>query len=151
MPIIQRSLAPLLLRMGVRAVFLFAGLEKVVRGPDFVIPHFSEFGIAWPEISGPVISYFELVGAICLLLGLGTRLLAVLFACEMLAVIAVIRLPDAAVADSVVDSFAVVRLEMLMALSATALALLGAGRWSLDAKLHRRRERLPGSEAGGIP
>jgi uncharacterized membrane protein YphA (DoxX/SURF4 family) len=151
MPIIQRSLAPLLLRIGVGAVFLFTGLEKVVRGPDFVIPYFSEFSIAWPEISGPVISYFELVGAICLLLGLGTRLLAVLFAAEMLVIIAVIRLPDAAVADSVVDSVAVLRLEMLLALSATALALLGAGRWSLDAKLHRRRERLRGSEPGGVP
>jgi uncharacterized membrane protein YphA (DoxX/SURF4 family) len=151
MPIIQRSLAPLLLRIGVGAVFLLAGLEKVVRGPEFVIPYFSEFGIVWPEISGPVISYFELVGAICLLLGLGTRLLAVMFACEMLVVIAVIRLPDAAVADSVVDSFALLRLEVLLAISATALALLGAGRWSLDAKLHRGRERLRRSEPGGVP
>ena len=144
MGLAERSLAPVLLRLGVGLTFFFAGLEKVVRGPDYVIPYFSEFGIVWPEISGPMVSYFELIGAICLLLGLGTRLLGVLFACEMLVVLAVVRMPDAAVADSVVDAFVNLRLELLIALAATSLALLGAGRWSVDARLHCRRHRNKG-------
>lgn len=141
MGLAERSLALILLRLGVGFTFLFAGLEKVVRGPDYVVPYFSEFSIAWPEISGPVVSYFEMIGAICLLLGLGTRLVGVLFAGEMLVVIGVVRLPDAAVADSVVDAFVNLRLELLLALAATSLALMGAGRWSLDALWLRRRAR----------
>ena len=138
----QRSLPPLLLRLGVGLTFLFAGQEKVVRGPGYSGPYFAELGIAWPQILGPLVSYFELIGAVCLLLGLATRIVGVLFACEMIVAIAVVRLPVAARADSVVDAVAAVRLETLLALAAISLAFLGAGRWSADAGLLRLREGL---------
>ena len=77
---------------GGRLTFLFAGLEKVVRGPGYSGPYFVELRIAWPQILGPLVSYFELIGAVCLLLGLATRILGVLFACEMIVAIAVVRL-----------------------------------------------------------
>ena len=89
----QRSLPPLLLRLGVGLTFLFAGLEKVVRGPGYSVPYFAELGIAWPQIFGPLVSYFELLGAVCLLLGLATRVVGVLFACEMLVALVVVGLP----------------------------------------------------------
>jgi len=44
-------------------------------------------------------------------------------------------------ADSVLDAFEAVRLETLLTLAATSLALLGAGRWSVDAVLVRLRTR----------
>jgi len=137
----QRSLAPLLLRLGVGLTFLFAGLEKVIRGPGYSVPYFAELGIAWPHIVGPLVSQFELIGAVCLLLGLATRVVGVLFACEMLVALAVVGLPVAERADSVVDAFEAVRLETLLTLAATSLALHGAGRWSADAALVRLRTR----------
>jgi len=53
--------------------------------------------------------------------------------------LAVVALPVAARADSVVDAFEAIRLETLLTLAATSLALLGAGRWSADAALVRLR------------
>jgi putative oxidoreductase len=105
-------------------------LEKVIRGPGYPVPYFAELGIAWPHIVGPLVSQFELIGAVCLLLGLATRVVGVLFACEMLVALAVVGLPVAERADSVVDAFEAVRLETLLTLAATSLALLGAGRCS---------------------
>ena len=59
------------------------------------MPYFSELGIAWPQLFGPLVSYFELIGAVCLLLGLAARVVGVLFACEMLVALAVVGLPVA--------------------------------------------------------
>ena len=130
--------ASLLLRLGVGTVFLFAGLEKVARGTEFTTAYFSSLGVPLPELMAPVISWFELIGGACLLLGLATLLFAVLFALEMLFVILFIRLPEASTAFSLVDAFLTVRLEMLLVLAATAIALLGSGRWSMDFLIRRR-------------
>jgi hypothetical protein len=42
-------------------------------------------------------------------------------------------------AFSVVDAFSALRLEVLLALASTAIALLGPGRWSVEEWLRRRR------------
>ena len=139
MPVAQRSLALLLLRVGVGSTFLFAGLEKVVRGPGFSSSYVAGFGMPWPDVLGPAIGWFEFVGGPLLILGFATRALGVLFATEMVVAILVARLPDAELAASVVDAFALIRLELLIALASMALALLGPGKWSLDALIGRAR------------
>ncbi|MDQ3871062.1 MAG: DoxX family protein [Chloroflexota bacterium] len=141
------SLVPLLLRAGVGLTFLLAGLEKLLAAAGSVTAYFASLGIPWPGVLAPFISYLELLGGVALLLGLLTRVVAVLFVSEMLVAIAVARLPAASTAASVVDAFSGVRLELLLLLAATCLAILGSGRFSLDALLSStaRRQR-PGAE-----
>jgi len=144
-PTTQVSAAALMLRLGVGTTFFFSGLEKVVRGPEFTAAYFSSLGVPLPEIAAPLISWFELIGGACLLLGLATIPFAILFALEMVYVILFIRLPEASRTFSVVDAFVAVRLEMLLAVAATSIALLGPGRWSLDRLVGYRmlRRRSP--------
>jgi putative oxidoreductase len=133
------DISRLLLRLGLGVTFLFTGMQKVLPGTDATVAYFSELGIPWPELLGPLISYLELVGAILLIAGLLTRLVSGLFICEMVVALLVARLGIAGDADSVADAFAAVRLEVLMAIVASCLLLLGGGRWSLDAVVGRLR------------
>ncbi len=138
---VQTSVASLLLRLGVGTTFVFAGLEKVARGPEATAEYFSSLGVPLPDLAAPIISWFELIGGLMLLLGLATVPLACLFAAEMIFVLLLVRLPQATVAFSVVDSFLAVRLEVLLAAAAGALAMLGPGTWSLDGAFRRRLSR----------
>lgn len=131
----------LLLRVGVGMIFLFAGLQKVLPGSTGTIEYFTRLGIPWPDLLGPFVSYLELVGGLLLVIGLATRLLSALFISEMAVAILVERLPIAAQADSVADAFAVVRLELLIIVVTGSLLLMGGGRWSVDAVIHRHRRR----------
>jgi putative oxidoreductase len=141
------SLASLLLRFGVGVTFLMAGLEKVVRGPGYTVGYFSSLGIPLPELVGPTIAWFELVAGILVLVGAATTLAGALLTIEMLVALLLVRLPEAARAFSVVDAFVAVRLEVLLALAALALALLGPGQWSIDVVLSKwRRRRNPSDQ-----
>ena len=138
----------LLLRFGVGLVFLFTGLQKVLPGTVATVDYFTQLGIPWPELSGPLVSYLELFGGILLMAGLMTRLFGALFICEMVVAIVVARVPIAAEADSVADAFAVIRVEFLLAVASACLVLLGGGRWSLDVVAHamvHRSERNAGT------
>ena len=125
------DLAAFALRIGVGSTFAFAGLEKVVRGPAFVVPYFSSLGIPWPDVTGPLIGAFELVGGVALVLGILARWLAAAFVAEMVVAVLVARLPEAAGAGGVVEAFTVVRVELLLVLSSTAISVLGAGRMTV--------------------
>jgi putative oxidoreductase len=136
-----QSIVALLLRIGLGLTFLFAGLEKVLGGIGAVVAYFRDIGIPWPEGLAPFVAYLELVGGIGLLIGVVTRPIGVLLAAEMAVAILVVRLPAALDEPSVASGFAAIRLEMMLAIGAICLVLLGAGRWSIDAALERIRSR----------
>jgi putative oxidoreductase len=148
------DIAAFALRVGVGSTFAFAGLEKVARGPAFVVPYFSSLGIPWPDVLGPLIGAFELVGGVALVLGILVRTVAAAFVAEMVVAVLVARLSEVVGARGVVEGFTVVRLEVLLALSSTAIAALGAGRWTAVSLvvplLYRRRDGSDdASKAGG--
>ena len=79
----QGALASLLLRLMMAEIVIIAGYKKVfVAGFGAVIGSFTKYGIPLPEALGPFIAALELLGGICLAIGLGTRYLGLLFACE---------------------------------------------------------------------
>jgi putative oxidoreductase len=129
----RSSGASLLLRLGVGAVFFIAGLEKLARGTQATTAYFASLNVPFPELTAPLISWFELIGGALLLVGLATVPVAALFLAEMLYVLLWVRIAEATRAFSLIDSFLAIRLELLLALAAAALVFLGAGRWSLDA------------------
>jgi putative oxidoreductase len=74
----------------------------------------------------------EFFGGIALALGFLTRLIALGFVCDMLGAILLVLLPK---------GFSGFELEFLLLGSSVALALTGAGRFSVDALLADRQER----------
>lgn len=118
----------LLLRLAVASVFIFHGQMKLFGGLATTAGFFGKIGIPFPGLMAPFIGGLEFFGGILLALGLATRLLGFLFACDM------------AVAVLVAIGLAWGKGELEIMLFAASLSLLlgGAGSLSLDAWLMRK-------------
>lgn len=91
-------------------------------------------GVPLPEIAGPVVAFVELIGGILLILGLLTRPVAILLAIDMIVALVAVHLPAGLwVGDGGYEFVAV------LGAAALALALTGAGRFSLDGAFLRGR------------
>ena len=129
----QISIGLAVLRVAVAAVFINHGRQKLfVYGFAGVTGAFTQMGVPFPGIMGPFIGLLEFFGGIALLLGLLTRLLGVGFVCDMLGAILLVQLKR---------GFSAYELEFLLLGSSLALALTGAGRFSVDAFLAARQEK----------
>jgi putative oxidoreductase len=78
---------PTLARVVVGWVFLESGWGKL-HNLDKVIGFFTELGIPAPQLQAPFVATVELVGGLCLLLGLATRLISVPLSFTMVVAIA---------------------------------------------------------------
>jgi putative oxidoreductase len=130
--------AALVLRIVAAAIFLPHGWSKIAGeggSAVFAAGVAETYGI--PVVLGHLAAYAEVVGAILLLVGLLTRLDALLLAGTMFVAAFVVQLPDALfdVPPNAIKAFVVIRgIETPLAMFAIccALLLLGGGRWSLD-------------------
>ena len=123
----QQSLALTALRAVMGVILGYAGQLKVFRG-DLAVGAFTDLGIPLPWLLGPAVSLLELCGGLALFLGLFTRLLGVLFACEFL--VASLLIVN-------VRGMLGARLEYLLVAGAIVLATQGAGALALDRPGHR--------------
>jgi len=133
-----KTLAPLILRLGLAVIFIFHGLQKVNADTNW--------GTAWggemPTAMQVAVAYGELVGGIALFFGFLTRLAALGIAVIMGGAIALVhgqhgfnlRVPDDPNAMGFEYNFALI----VMCL---ALIVAGGGILSLDWLLFRRRKR----------
>ncbi|WP_431693586.1 DoxX family protein, partial [Microbacterium maritypicum] len=129
------SLGLLVLRVVVGAIFAAHGAQKIF---EFTLPgtigSFAGMGVPLPEIAGPVVAFVELIGGILLILGLLTRPVAILLAIDMIVALVAVHLPAGLwVGDGGYEFVAV------LGAAALALALTGAGRFSLDGAFLRGR------------
>jgi putative oxidoreductase len=124
----------LVLRMVVGVVFLAHGWQKLfVSGLSGTTAGFTQMGVPMPEVTGPLIAGIELVGGIGLILGLWTRVFGVLLAADMLGAIAFVHLVNGFFLPGGIEFVLT-----LCAASAT-LALAGAGFYSIDDVMRRKR------------
>lgn len=131
--------ATLVLRLVTAAVFLVHGYQKVfVYGFAGVTTSFTHMGVPVPGLIAPVICVLELVGGLALLLGAFTRIAATLLACEMLGAIIIVHAKAGYSASKGGVELVLGNLGMLV-----AIALLGAGAYSVDAMMSRRRAPTP--------
>src|SRR5260370_31362557 len=76
------------LRVIVGVVFLVHGSQKLFSfGFSGVTAFFTHTGIALPAVSAPLVTLVEFLGGLALILGVGTRVAALLLACDMLGAI----------------------------------------------------------------
>jgi putative oxidoreductase len=136
----QLALGLAVLRVTIATIFIRHGAQKLfVFGFAGVTGAFTQMGVPMPGFTGPFIALLEFFGGIALLLGLFTRPVAFLLACDMLVAILLVKLGK---------GFSTYELEFLLLGTSVALALAGAGAFSLDAVLDRRRPRNPATPSG---
>ncbi|MCJ1675488.1 DoxX family protein [Rathayibacter sp. VKM Ac-2929] len=129
------SVALLVLRLAVGAVFLAHGAQKVfVYGFAGTSGSFAQMGVPLADIAGPLVGLLELLGGLALLVGVATRFAALALAFDMLVATFLVHLPFGIfAADGGYE------LPLALIGGALALTIAGAGRISVDAALTRRR------------
>lgn len=130
--------ALLVIRLVLAAVFITHGYQKVFgMGISGVTGMFTKMGVPLPGVTAPLVAVVELLGGIALVLGAFTRVAAFLLACDMLGAIILVHARNGYSAPKGVETV-LGNLGM-----AVALALVGAGAYSIDALLSRRNSATP--------
>ena len=123
-----------LLRVVTGAVFLAHGAQKLFQyGLAGVTGSFAQMGVPFPGIMGPFVGFVELFGGLALVAGLLTRLAGVGLTAVMLGAMFLVHLPAGFFLPNGYEFV------LMLAASATTLAITGAGRYSADAAIARRR------------
>ncbi len=140
------DIAVLILRVAVGLIFIPHGYSKIF-GRGGVASFASDLpSYHIPTFLGYIAAYAEFFGAILLIAGLLTRLDAFLLACTMAVAVVLVQLPDAmndmpAGGNRFFAAMKGIELPLSLFAAATALVLLGGGKFSLDTVL-RIRERI---------
>jgi putative oxidoreductase len=128
------DIALLVLRLAVGFSFFLHGYAKVfTTGLGGVTQGFTQMGIPLPGLAAPFISFLELIGGIALMLGVLTRVFAFLLACDMFVATTMVHMKNGFTGQGGME------LTFLLGAMALAVALAGAGAFSVDAAMARRR------------
>ena len=129
--------ATVLIRLLAGGVFFVEGLKKFLFAAQWGAGRFARIGIPFPEFTGPFVGVVEIVCGALLLLGLLTRLGALLLLIDISVAIATTKVPIL-VKSGFFAMEDPARTDYSMFMSLLFLLAVGAGRWSLDAYLGRR-------------
>lgn len=133
----QAPASVLIIRIMVGAVFLSEGIQKFLYPAEVGSGRFAKIGLPNPEFLGPFVGGFEIVGGALVLAGLFTRL-AVLPLLVIMAV-AILSTKIPILMESGFWKMAhASRNDFCMVMGSLYLLVVGAGRWSLDAKWSTR-------------
>ena len=134
----QAPRAVILVRLIVGAVFLSEGIQKLLFPADLGVGRFAKIGLPAPGFLAPFVGSFEITCGALVLLGLFTRLAALPLIAIMLVAISTTKVPML-MSKGFWATAHEARTDWSMLLGSTYLLVVGAGRWSLDAVLGRRR------------
>lgn len=127
-----RPAAPLVLRVVLGGLFIWHGIDKFDAGISMVEEMFTMWGVPAPGLAAPLVAIVEIVGGIALVLGLATRVAAMLLSVVMIGALIYVK-QDLGIISSGPMPGAELDLALLAGL--VALVVLGPGRFSLDDRL----------------
>jgi putative oxidoreductase len=120
-------------------LFAVHGWQKFAGGIAGVTGFFAKIGIPIPGVMAPFVAGLELIGGLLLIVGLATRWVSLLFACEMVVTTFYVQLPTRGWNGADLD-----RLLLAVAL---LLVLAGPGAAALDSVLTARRPAVSPARA----
>lgn len=132
------SAAVVLIRCLVGAVFLSEGIQKFLFPDQLGAGRFLKIGLPMPELLGPFVGTFEIVCGSLVLLGLLTRLAVIPLLVIMGVALTTTKWPMLT-AQGFWHMAHESRTDWSMTLGSLFLMIVGAGPWSLDARLASRR------------
>ncbi|MGH7605143.1 MAG: DoxX family protein [Gemmatimonadaceae bacterium] len=122
------------LRIVVGVIFIGHGSQKLfAMGFTGVAGAFGHMGVPLPGFTGPFIAVLEFCGGIGLILGLLTRLFAFGFFFDMLGAITIVKWSGGVFGQHGYE------FELTLCAAGFALMLMGAGRFSIDGLIARRK------------
>lgn len=145
--------ATILVRIMTGSIFLSEGIQKFLYPEDLAAGRFAKIGIPFPEIMGPFVGGCEVVCGILLIIGLLTRLAAIMLLIDISVAIVSTKIP--VLLGHGFWGFSLMKLprygfwsmmheartDFSMWLGLLFLVIVGAGPWSVDAALMRGRTR----------
>jgi uncharacterized membrane protein YphA (DoxX/SURF4 family) len=130
--------AVLLIRILVGWVFLSEGIQKFLFPDSLGVGRFVKIGIPSPQVMAPFVGVVEIVCGSLLLIGLVTRLVTVPLLIDISVAIYSTKIVTFA-KNGFWGTMHEAHTDVSMLLGLVFLLLVGAGTWSLDARLAERR------------
>jgi putative oxidoreductase len=124
------GLAPLVARVIVGVIMAAHGWQKVVAGPANFGQFLAQLGVPLPTIMGFVVTFVELVGGILLVVGLFSRLAALLLTIDLVVAILLVKVNVGLIAPPQAGAGA--ELDLALIAGFLVILLAGPGRLSLD-------------------
>ena len=148
------------IRLMAGSVFFWEGILKFVYENQGV-GRFTKLGFPFPLFTATFVGCLEIGGGLLLMLGLGTRLIAIPFVVEMLVAMlstkprlflgtSPLPLPPVPPQVGIWAVLHEIRSEWAQLMSCVFLAVAGPGRWSLDAVLGSRHKAEPPTRADDV-
>lgn len=132
-----------LIRVVVGLTFFLHGWQKLfTNGIDGVGGFFGSVGIPAAPVAAIIVTFLELLGGLALILGIGTRLVSVLFVFEMLVALLTVHL-----ANGFFVTNNGIELVLLLGVVSAGLALAGPGLYALDTQLFPKGSLFRGVES----
>lgn len=126
-PASHNDLGKLILRVGLALLILFHGIAKVVGGVGFISGVLAKFGL--PAALGYMVYVGEVIAPLLILFGVLTRAAALVVAINM--IVAVMLVHTAEFFTMAKTGGWALELQGMYFIAAIAVALLGAGRYSI--------------------
>ena len=140
----------ILIRLTVGVVFLSEGIQKFLFPADLGVGRFVRIGIPAPHVMAPFVGVIEIVCGTLIILGLWTRLASIPLVSDMLVAIVSTKIPILLghgfwrFSLGKLPSYGFwsmaheARVDYAMLLGSIFLLVVGAGAWSIDARLSSR-------------
>ncbi len=120
---VNKDLGLLIIRLSLAMVFIYAGVNKLMT-IEQTVGFFGSIGV--PALLAYMVIAVEILAGVAMLLGVFVRYAGILLALVMVGAIYLVKAKM---------GFAAAQIDLVLLASALGIAMIGAGKWSLESKL----------------